>query len=471
MVPEKPGNAGGGTEPWFEHASEREGDRELTQSLEPDRVERLRKKLYEKAKREPDFRFYTLYDKVCWAETLAQAYRQAKANAGSAGVDGVRFEDIESYGEDRWLAELRQELVEETYHPQPVRRVMIPKPGGGERPLGIPTIRDRVAQTAVVLLLEPIFEADFEDNVYAYRPGRSAHDALAEVQKRLYGGQEHVVDADVTKYFDTIPHAELMQSVARRVADGKILHLLKLWLKSPVEERDERGNRRMTGGKKSKCGTPQGGVVSPLLANIYINRLLRHWKKTGACERLGQIVSYADDFVIVCASRRQAEESLALVSRWLKKLGLTIHPTKTRLCQAREEPFDFLGYTFGPGRHWRTGRRLLLVQPSKKAQKRLKGKVNTLLHRGNPAPWPQLRDRLNRLLMGWSEYFSFGHSVAAHLAVVRHVSMRARRFLCRRHKLRVSGTSRFGYAEVFGKAGVIDIHRRRLQRSPVHALS
>ena len=256
---------------------------------------------------------------------------------------------------DRWLAELRQELVEETYRPQPVRRVMIPKPGGGERPLGIPTIRDRVVQTAVVLFLEPIFEADFEDNVYAYRPERSAHDALAEVQKRLYEGQQHVVDADVTKYFDTIPHAELLQSVARRVADGKILHLLKLWLKSPVEERDERGNRRMTGGKKSKRGTPQGGVVSPLLANLYINRLLRHWRKTGACERLGQIVSYADDFVILCASRRQAEESLALVSRWLEKLGLTIHPTKTRLCHAREEPFDFLGYTFGPARHWQTG--------------------------------------------------------------------------------------------------------------------
>jgi RNA-directed DNA polymerase len=317
-------------------------------SLEPDQVERLRKKLYEKAKREPDFRFYSLYDKVCWAATLHRAYRQAKANAGAAGVDGVRFEDIEAYGEDRWLAELRQELLEETYHPQPVRRVMIPKPGGGERPLGIPTIRDRVAQTAVVLLLEPIFEVDFEDNVYAYRPERSAHDALAEVRKRLYGGQEHVVDADVTQYFDTIPHAELLQSVARRVADGKILRLLKLWLKSPVEERDEGGNRRMTGGKKSKRGTPQGGVVSPLLANIYINRLLRHWRKTGASERLGQIVSYADDFVIVCASRRQAEESLSMVSHWLEKLGLAIHPTKTRLCHAREEPFDFLGYTFGP---------------------------------------------------------------------------------------------------------------------------
>ena len=443
----------------------------MTLSLEPDQVERLRKKLYEKAKREPDFRFYTLYDKVCWAETLKRAYRQAKANDGAPGVDGVRFEDIEAYGVERWLAELRQELVEETYRPQPVRRAMIPKPGGGERPLGIPTIRDRVVQTAVVLILEPIFEADFEDNVYAYRPERSAHDALAEVQKRLYGGQQHVVDADVTKYFDTIPHAELLQSVARRVADGKILHLLKLWLKSPVEEKDERGNRRMTGGKKSKRGTPQGGVVSPLLANIYINRLLRHWRKTGASQRLGQIVSYADDFVIVCASRRQAAESLALVSRWLAKLGLTLHPTKTRLCHAREEPFDFLGYTFGPARHRLTGKRFISARPSKKAQKRLKEKVNTLLHRGNPTPWPQLRDRLNRLLSGWAEYFSFGYTARAYSAVCWHVRVRVRRFLCRRHKLRINGTSRFGYSEIHGKAEVIDIRQRRLQGSPVHALS
>jgi RNA-directed DNA polymerase len=430
MVPRKPGNSGGGTAPWFGHASERGEDRELTMSLEPDRVERLRTKLYEKAKREPDFRFYTLYDKVCWTETLERAYRQAKANAGAAGVDRIRFEDIEAYGVERWLGELRQELVDETYRPQPVRRVMIPKPGGGERPLGIPTIRDRVVQTSVVLLLEPIFEADFEDNVYAYRPQRSAHDALAEVRERLYGGQQHVVDADVKQYFDTIPHAELLQSVARRVADGKILHLLKLWLKSPVEERDERGNRRMTGGKKSKQGTPQGGVVSPLLANIYINRLLRHWKKTGACERLGQIVSYADDFVILCASRRQAEEGLALVSHWLAKLGLEIHPTKTRLCFA----------------------------------------INTLLYRGNPTPWPELRIRLNRLISGWAEYFSFGYTGMADQAVRWHIAGRVRRLLRRRHKL-PRHTSRFGFSEVYGALGVLDIHQLRRRRSPVHALS
>jgi RNA-directed DNA polymerase len=287
----------------------------------------------------------------------------------------------------------------------------------------------------------------------------------------LYKGQQHVVDADVKQYFDTIPHAELLQSVARRVSDGKILRLLKLWLKSPVEEKGEGGGRRMTGGKKSKRGTPQGGVVSPLLANIYINRLLRHWRTTGACERLGQIVSYADDFVIVCASQRQAEESLAQVSRWLEKLGLEIHPTKTRLCHAREEPFDFLGYTFGPTRHWQTGRRQISAQPSKKSQKRLKEKVNTLLYRGNPMPWPELRTRLNRLLSGWAQYFSFGYTGQADNAVGQHVTERVRRFLCRRHKLRVSGTSRFGYTEVHGERGVVDIPQTRLQRRPAHALS
>jgi RNA-directed DNA polymerase len=433
-------------------------------SLEPERVERLRKKLYEKAKREPDFRFYSLYDKVCWAETLYRAYRQAKANAGAAGVDGVRFEDIETYGVDRWLGELQKDLMEETYRPQPVRRVVIPKPGGGDRPLGIPTIRDRVAQTAAVLILEPIFEADFEDNVYAYRPERSAQEALAAVMKRLLEGQKHVVDADVEQYFDTIPHADLLQSVARRVADGKILHLLKLWLKSPVEERDEKGNRRLTGGKKSQRGTPQGGVISPLLANLYINRLLRHWRKTGASQRLGQIVSYADDFVILCASRSQAQASLSQVSRWLAKLGLKIHPAKTRLCYVEEESFDFLGYTFGPFRHWRTGQKILSAQPSKKSQKKLKEKINLLLYPGNPTPWPELRSRLNRLLTGWAEYFQFGYTPSAYQAVKCHAAQRVRQFLRRRHKL-PSGTGRFGFLEVYDKVGVLDLHQVRLRRT------
>jgi RNA-directed DNA polymerase len=281
--------------------------------------------------------------------------------------------------------------------------------------------------------------------------------------KRLFEGQKHVVDADVEQYFDTIPHADLLQSVARRVADGKILHLLKLWLKSPVEERDERGNRRMTGGKKSKHGTPQGGVISPLLANIYLNRLLRHWRKTGASQRLGQIVSYADDFVILCGSRAQAEASLKQVSRWLEKLGLKIHPAKTRLCYVEEECFDFLGYTFGPFRHWRTGKKVISAQPSKKSQKKLKEKVNLLLYSGNPVPWLELRARLNRLLAGWAEYFQFGYTANAYQALRWHVANRTRRFLRRRHKL-PNGTGRFGLLEVYGKIGVLDLQQVRLRR-------
>lgn len=443
----------------------------MTQSLGPERVERLRKKLYEKAKREPDYRFYSLYDKVCWPETLSWAYGKAKANRGAPGVDDIRFEDIEDYGVDRWLGELREELLEGTYRSQPVRRVKILKPGGGQRPLGIPTIRDRVVQTAVVLFLEPIFEADFEDNVYGYRPGRSAHDALGEVRERLHAGQTHVVDADIAAYFDMIPHGDLLKSVARRIADGKILRLLKLWLKSPVDEQDGSGRWRRTGGKKSKRGIPQGGVVSPLLANIYINRLVRHWRKTRASQHLGQIVSYADDFVILCETQSQARESLELVSGWLTAIGLTIHPEKTRLCWVWSEPFDFLGYTFRSHRLWRTGRRILTAQPSKKACKRLKGKINTLLYRGNPKPWPELCEQLNRLLVGWANYFSFGWTGDADTAIRWHVATRARRFLCRRHKLRPQGASRFAMAEIYGSAGVLDLQRHRQQRREANAYS
>lgn len=443
----------------------------MTKSLGPEKVERLRKKLYDKAKREPSFRFYTLYDKVCWPETLAQAYAQAKANRGAPGVDGVRFEDIESYGAERWLVELREELMEGRYRPQAVLRVEIPKPGGGRRPLGIPTIRDRVVQGAVVLFLEPIFEADFEDNVYGYRPGRSAHDALGAVLSRLRRGQTHVVDADIAQYFDRIPHGDLLRSVACRIADGKILRLLKLWLKSPVDEQDASGRRRRTGGKKSKRGIPQGGVVSPLLANVYFNRLLRHWRTTGASERLGQIVSYADDFVIVCGSRARAQESLKRVSRWLARLGLTIHPEKTRLCHVWDEPFDFLGYTFRAHRTFRTGRRILTANPSKKATRRLKEKVNALLYRGNPEPWPELRERLNRLLAGWANYFSFGWTGQADSAIWWHVARRSRRFLCKRHKLRAQGTARFDAHEVYGSAGVLEIRRYRARRRLANASS
>jgi len=277
-------------------------------SLEtPDKIRSLQRKLYCKAKAEPAFRFYLLYDKICREDILAYAYELSRANAGAPGVDGTTFEEIEAKGVEAWLAGLREDLVAKTYRPDPVRRAAIPKPGGGQRPLGIPTIRDRVVQTAAKIVLEPIFEADFEDNAYGYRPRRSAVDAVKETHRLIRRGYTDVVDADLSRYFDSIPHSDLLKSVARRIVDRHVLHLIKLWLKAPVEERDGDGTRRMSGGKNSKRGTPQGGVASPLLANIYMNRFLKHWRLTRRGEAFrAHVVSYADD----CAPRRREEEAV-----------------------------------------------------------------------------------------------------------------------------------------------------------------
>src|SRR5213083_2478572 len=272
-------------------------------SLEtPVQIRSLQRRLYCKAKAEPAFRFYLLYDKICREDILRHAYALACANAGAPGVDAESFAAIAASGEAEWLAGLRRELTTKTYRPAPVRRVLIPKPGGGERPLGIPTIRDRVVQTAAKLVLEPIFEADLEDSAYGYRPRRGGTDPVKEVHRLLCWGYTDVVDADLSKYFDTIPHADLLKSVARRVVDRHVLRLIKLWLKAPIEETDGAGRRRrrMTGGKRNTRGTPQGGVASPMLANLYMNRFLKHWRMTGRGEAFcAHVVSYADDFVIL----------------------------------------------------------------------------------------------------------------------------------------------------------------------------
>ena len=239
----------------------------------PEKIRTLQRKLYRKAKAEPTFRFYLLYDKIYREDILRHAYELARANAGAAGVDGMTFARIETLGLEAWLAGLREELVSKTYRPDPVRRVSIPKADGvGERLLGIPTIRDRVVQTAAKLVLEPVFEADLEDTAYGYRPARGAADAVKEVHRHIRRGYTDVVDADLSKYFDSIPHCELLKSVARRIVDRHVLRLIKLWLKAPIEEQDGEGTRRMSGGKSNTRGTPQGGVASPLLANIYMNR-------------------------------------------------------------------------------------------------------------------------------------------------------------------------------------------------------
>jgi RNA-directed DNA polymerase len=268
----------------------------------PDAVRTLQRKLYGKAKAEPGYRFYLLYDKVWRADILRHAYDLACANDGAPGADGVTFEQIEAAGLEGWLTRLGEELRAKTYRCQPVRRVMIPKAGGGERPLGIPTIRDRVVQTAAKLVLEPIFEADLDPAAYGCRPERSASDAIQTVLALLRQGYTDVVDADLSKYFDTIPHQELMHSIARRIVDHDMLRLIKQWLKAPVETTDGNGTRRMAGGKANKLGVPQGGVISPLVANLYMNRFLKYWRQSGRGEAWqAHVLNYADD----CAPRRR----------------------------------------------------------------------------------------------------------------------------------------------------------------------
>jgi RNA-directed DNA polymerase len=424
----------------------------------PDKIRSLQRKLYCKAKAEPTFRFYLLYDKICREDILVHAYRLARANAGAPGVDGMTFARIEAQGLEAWLAGLRAELVSKTYRPDPVRRVMIPKANGGERPLGIPTIRDRVIQTAAKIVIEPIFEADFEDNAYGYRPARGAVDAVKEVHRHLCRGYADVVDADLSKYFDTIPHSELIKSVARRVVDRNVLRLIKMWLRAPIEERDADGTRRMSGGKGNTRGTPQGGVASPLLANIYMNRFLKHWRLTRCDDTFhAHVVSYADDFVIL--SRGRAAEALAWTKAVMTKLGLTINEAKTSLKNARQERFDFLGYSFGAHRFESNGNWYLGASPSKKSVQRLKTRIGDLLVPSNIDPWPEVRDKLNRSLRGWSNYFGYGSRSKAYRSVDQYVFERVRRFLARRHKVQGRGNRRFTFDVIHRELGVLCLQR------------
>jgi RNA-directed DNA polymerase len=424
----------------------------------PTMIRTLQRKLYRKAKAEPAYRFYVLYDKICREDILCHAYALARANAGAPGVDGVTFAQIDLSGREAWLAGLREELDSKTYRPNPVRRVMIPKPDGGERPLGIPTIRDRVAQTAAKLVLEPIFEADFEDTAYGYRPRRGAVDAVKDVHRQLCRGYTNVVDADLSKYFDNIPHRDLMQCVARRIVDRHVLALIKMWLKAPVEERDGDGKRRIVGGKGNTRGTPQGGVASPLLANIYMNRFLKHWRLSGCGAAFrARVVSYADDFVIL--SRGRAAESLAWTKGVMTRLGLTINEAKTSLKDARQERFDFLGYSFGPHHHKANGKWYLGASPSKKSMQRLKTRVRDLLVPTNLDPWEEVRDTLNRSLRGWSNYFCYGTRGAAFRSIDHYVTERVRAFLARRHKVQGRGNRRFTFGVIHGERGVLGLER------------
>lgn len=326
----------------------------------PARIRDLQRALYRRAKKEPHFRAYAVYDKVHRPDILAHAYARVRANGGAPGPDGVTFEEIEAAGRDVLLEELREELKTKTYRPGPVRRVYIPKLNGGERPLGIPNIRDRVVQAAALLLLEPLFEADFEADSYGFRPKRAAHDALDAVREALEAGMYWVIDADVTAYFDTIPHDRLMKTVAQRVVDRAMLALVKRFLEaSVVDERDDGRPHR------PRQGTPQGGVISPLLANIYLHLLDRNFRlRVQRGELHGRLVRYADDFVLL--SPHRPDRALTWLQQLVTRLGLTLHPDKTRMLDVRHEDFVFLGHTH----RWRFHRLYLNVSP--KALRRIR---------------------------------------------------------------------------------------------------
>jgi RNA-directed DNA polymerase len=431
-------------------------------SLEPpEKVRKLQTALHAKAKGSPDYRFYLLYDKLYREDILEYAYRRCAANGGAAGVDGQSFAAIESEGRKRWLDELAQELKERRYQPQAIRRVYIPKPSGGERPLGIPTVRDRVVQTAAVLVLAPIFEADLPPEQYGYRPGRSGLDAIREVHTLINTGHLEVVDADLSGYFDSIPHAELMKSVARRISDRHVLSLIKQWLEAPVEEDDRRGRRRRTThAKDRRRGIPQGAPLSPLLSNLYMRRFVLGWKKLGHARRLrAQIVNYADDLVICC--RGSAEEAMHAMRSMMERLKLTVNETKTRLCRLPEDTFDFLGYTIGRCWSSQTGRAYLGTRPSRSSVQRLCREISERTQRRRQAVSPEDQvAQLNRMLEGWSNYFRLGAVSKAYRSVDAHVTVRLRQWLRRKHKLRSTGQARFPDSYFYEELGLLRLSKR-----------
>jgi group II intron reverse transcriptase/maturase len=423
----------------------------------PESVQKLQTALQAKAKGAPSYRFYLLYDKLYRKDVLQYAYDRCKANNGAPGVDKQDFADIEAYGEDRWLGELAETLHKKTYRAEAVRRVWIPKADGKKlRPLGIPRIADRVVMTAAMVVLEPIFEVDMPAEQHGYRPNLSAHTAVKVVDRLIHCGHTRIVDADLADYFGSIPHAELLKSVARRVSDRHMLHLIKMWLDAPVEEDDGRGGKkRTTTAKDAGRGVPQGAPISPLLANLYMRRFVLGWKKRGLEQRLGaKIVSYADDFVICC--KGSADQAMTEMRQIMVQLKLTVNEAKTHVRQLPQERFDFLGYDFGRYHSPKTGRAYLCPQPSKKSVKRIIGKIHDVTKRSES--WRSAEKtvkQLNSMLAGWANYYSLGPVYKAYRAIDRYTPDRLRRWLCDKHKVSNTGGKRFSYEYLHDTLGLI----------------
>jgi RNA-directed DNA polymerase len=423
-----------------------------------DWLREFQRKLHQKAKAEPKFRFYSLYDKTYRMDVLAEAYRKAKANGGACGVDGETFVDVEKKGIDIYLTELQLEMKERRYVPQPVKRVYIPKPNAKQRPLGIPTIRDRIVQTAFLLILEPIFEADFADSSYGFRPHKSAHDAVREIYRYLNWGCIEVYDVDLERYFDTVDHSKLMKLVAQRMADGQILHVIRQWLDCGYVEDGQH--------RQSNRGTPQGGVISPLLANIYLNPVDHAFKRYGLgamCNGSIHLVRYADDMIML--AQRSLEDGIGLLHHYVERLGLYINRAKTRRLRLNiGESVDFLGFRFQNVRSRQTGTRLILVRPSPRSQQRFRVTVRTYVHHSVPLRVKEQVERLNRYLRGWMGYFRLGNGSATFRELAHFVNKRVRHVIWRRKGNRGYGWGKLTSEYIYGQLSLFyDYHVVRLQ--------
>jgi group II intron reverse transcriptase/maturase len=430
--------------------SEGPGDGRDNRIITPEKVRELQIALYRKAKAEPRWRFWSLYGEVMRFEVLDTALRAVTGNDGVAGVDGESLDMVNATteGREQWLRTLQRELQAKTYRPQAVLRVWLEKPDGGQRPLGIPTVKDRVVQMAVYLVLMPIFEADFHPHSYGFRPQRNAHQALRAIDQAVWKGRVEILDADLSKYFDTIPHRNLMRLVAKRVSDGSVLRLVKSWLRAPVVERDKQGRQRVL---PNRCGTPQGGVLSPLLANVYLDRLDHEVNERVAGQPV--LVRYADDFVICCRPGQGAEMK-ARLQKWLGKRGLQLNEKKTRLVNIRQEGIRFLGFSLTP-RTSRRGRRYLHIEPHPKSRQELRDRLGEILHHGSL--WRPVADvvkEVNQVLRGWAGYFQWGHSSRVCSQMLSYSRNRLRRWLWRKHDCRHGLWTRYTDQRLHEKYGL-----------------
>ena len=421
----------------------------------PNKIRDLQRGLYLKAKREPKFRFYLLQDKVWREDILQHAYRLVRSHGGAPGIDGETFHSIESGGgEAKFLSKLQQELKERTYRAQAVRRVYIPKGDGINRPLGIPTIRDRVAQMAVKIVIEPIFEADFEDCSFGFRPKKDAHQAVGVIREALNHGCPYVLDADLQQYFDTIVHDKLMKLIAGRISDRHILGWINQWLKAPVMEEDQEGKRRT---KPSKRGTPQGGVISPLLANIYLHLFDRVF--LSYCRAIGvkaHLVRYADDFVILMRGGMKA--TVDRVKQVLARMELKLNEEKSRVVDAREGSFDFLGFTFARKRNAKTGRVITLVEPSRKSEEQFRDEVREMTSRkSHCVPQQEVLERVNRYVRGWVKYFHLHNSTRVFVRQRFFLEQRMRKYLQGRRQVKGFGFRRWPSAKLYKELGLYAI--------------